>query len=146
MSSEKKANVTKYVEMETLPADPVATVRQFVACINAGDVAAALMTEDHRFLDATGAIHAGREAMIQGWRHYFEGFPDYRIEMEDAIAQENHVALFGWASGSFQGNPERAWRIPGAWRAVVSDGRIAEWRVYADIEPMVRSTGVTREW
>ena|SRR6266404_2509454 len=134
--------------MQMLSTDPVSTVRQFVACINAGDVAglAAMMTEDHRFIDATGALHAGRETMTQGWRHYLAAFPDYRIEMEDAIAQENKVAFFGWACGSFQGKSERAWRIPGAWKAVVSGDRIAEWRVYSDIEPMMRSMGITRDF
>jgi uncharacterized protein (TIGR02246 family) len=134
--------------MQTLPADPIATVRRFVASINAGDIdrLAAIMTEDHRFIDATGTVHAGREPMLQGWRQYFTGFPDYRIEVEDAIAQEDRVAVFGWASGSFQGNPERAWRIPAAWMAVVSGDRIAEWRVYSDIEPMMRSMEIRREW
>ena len=56
-------------------------LKEFAARINAGEAAglAALMTEDHRFVDATGAVHAGRETMTAGWRQYFGMFPDYRI-------------------------------------------------------------------
>jgi len=124
----------------------LAVVRAFVAAINAGDVAgiASLMTEGHRFVDATGAAHSGRQPMSAGWRHYFAMFPDYRIEIEQTVAEGDAVAAFGWAAGSFHGDPEKRWKIPAAFGAVVRDGLIAEWRVYADIEPMLRSAGMER--
>jgi hypothetical protein len=31
---------------------------------------------------------------------------------------------------------ENRWETPAAWRAVVVDGLVAEWRVYTDNEPM----------
>jgi len=33
---------------------------------------------------------------------------------------------------------ENKWEIPVAWKAVVKDGLIAEWRVYADNSPIFR--------
>jgi hypothetical protein len=32
--------------------------------------------------------------------------------------------------------PENHWTTPAAWRASIRDGLIAEWRVYADNEPI----------
>ena len=126
--------------------EPVELVERFVACINAGDVPgiASLMTPAHHFIDATGAFHTGRETMTAGWQQYFSSFPDYRIEVDHMTAHGNVVAAFGWASGSFQGRPERHWRIPAAWRAVVSGSALEEWRVYCDVEPMLQSMGVRR--
>ena len=31
---------------------------------------------------------------------------------------------------------ENTWLLPAAWRAVVRDGRIAQWQVYCDTEPV----------
>ena len=125
---------------------PLSLVQQFVACINAADVAGItnLMTEDHRFIDATGTAHAGRQQMSAGWTQYFGMFPDYHIEIESAVVEGDVVAAFGWASGSFHGESGKAWKFPASFRGTVRDGRMAEWRVYADIEPMLRSMGVCR--
>jgi hypothetical protein len=47
--------------------------------------------------------------------------------------------MFGNARGTFavNGNPPRqnSWEIPAAWKALVIDGRVAEWRVYCDNDP-----------
>ncbi len=125
---------------------PTSLVHRFVACINAADVPGltALMTEDHRFVDATGAVHAGRVQMTAGWVQYFGMVPDYRIEIESALEQGDVAAAFGWASGSFKGEPGKSWKFPAAFRLAARDGRVAEWRVYADIEPMLQSMGVRR--
>src|SRR5271157_1037617 len=125
---------------------PLSIVHKFVACINAADVAgiANLMTEDHRFVDATGIVHAGRQRMSAGWAQYFAMFPDYHIEIEDAVTEGDVVAAFAWASGSFHREPAKAWKLPTAFRGTVRDGRVAEWRVYADIEPMLQSAGMRR--
>jgi ketosteroid isomerase-like protein len=115
---------------------------RFVAAINAHDPAAlaALMSEDHRFIDATGAVH-GPDEMRDGWRQYFATFPDYRIAVEVTTEAGEAVGLFGWASGSHAG---RAWRFPAAWLAIVRGDQLAEWRVFCDVEPMLRSMGAGR--
>ena len=64
---------------------------------------AELMTEDHRFMDATGGVFTGRRTMRQGWESFFGMFPDYRIEVDALVAEGETVALFGWASGTFSG-------------------------------------------
>lgn len=116
--------------------------RSFVARINDRDVPGivALMTPDHVFIDALGNTFDGREKMRQGWVGYFQWFPDYSIEITDAFDHGNIVALFGKARGTFAVNGKLAkdnfWEIPAAWKAVVSEGQIAEWQVYCDNDPV----------
>jgi len=73
---------------------------------------------------------------------------DYQIDVEVIFANGDTVAAFGYASGSFQGKGAEkaggAWRFPAAWKAVVREGKVLEWRVYADVEPMMRSMGMRR--
>ena len=117
---------------------PVEIVLSFMDRINAANVEqlCALMTEDHVFVDGLGNRVQGRETMRKGWTVYFHMFPDYRISHTDIFSQGNVVAAFGSAEGTLavEGKlpHENHWRAPAAWRAVVRDGLIAEWQVFAD--------------
>ena len=124
-------------------ANATEAVKRFVDAINASDVQAIgeLLTEDHQFIDAMGQMHAGRDKMTQGWKMYFHMVRDYAIEIDCTISEDNRVGLFGWARGTCGGT---SWRFPAAWKAEVRDGQLSEWRIYADIEPMLRSMGVQR--
>ena len=110
------------------------TVLAFIDCINAHDVdgLADLMTDDHRFIDAHGNEVAGKEQMIAGWRGYFGMFPDYSIKVMEVFENGESFAMFGVAGASFQGRPEASWRLPAALKAIVRDGRVALWQVFAD--------------
>ena len=110
------------------------TVLAFIDRINAHDVEGlgALMSDDHTFIDAHGNQVSGREKMIAGWRGYFEWFPDYFIEVTDVFGDDDKLALFGFAGGSFKGKQSESWRLPAAWKAIVKDGRITLWQVFAD--------------
>ena len=125
---------------------PVELLLRFVACINEANAAglAALMTEDHCFTDATGGVTEGREKMTGGWKSYFLMVPNYHIEIESTMEQGDAAAAFGSASGAYHGEPEKSWRFPAAFRLVARDGLVAEWRVFADIEPMLQSMGMHR--
>ena len=126
--------------------NPIATVLAFFDAINQHDIdkLAGLMTEDHVFIDALGTSHRGRETMRTGWRGYFAMCPDYRVSHEDIFCSDQHndhvVAAFGSAGGTIRVNektpPENKWRTPAAWRVVVRDGLIQEFRVYADNKPV----------
>ena len=106
----------------------------FVHAINGRDLdaLAELMSDDHAFIDAHGNEVTGRETMIAGWRGYFEWFPDYQIEVTHVFEDGSEFGMFGYAAGSFKGDPERSWRLPAAWRASVKNGRVSLWQVYAD--------------
>lgn len=121
----------------------VDVAREFVERINRRDVdlLCELMTEDHRFVDSDGTVSVtDRESMREGWRGYYAMVPDYRIDIEETIASGDVVVLLGVASGTCAEDgelqPENRWETPAAWKAIVRDDRVAEWRVYADLEPI----------
>lgn len=116
---------------------------EFVDRINRRDVdlLCELMTEDHRFVDSDGTVAVtDRESMREGWRGYYAMVPDYRIDIEETIGSGDVVVLLGIASGTYTADgelhPENRWETPAAWKAVVRDDRVAEWRVWADLEPI----------
>ena len=122
---------------ETSEGGSVAAFRKFVAQINAHDPSGivALCTEDHVFIDSLGSRLSGHKRLERAWTGYFALFPDYRIEVESAAAQDRLVLACGFAAASHTASKKR-WRIPAAWRAIVRKGQIAEWQVYADNKPV----------
>jgi ketosteroid isomerase-like protein len=119
-------------------------VLRFIALINAHDVRGmcALMSEDHLFVDSLGDSLRGRDEMFRAWTSYFFLFPDFTITQSHLFCSGNEVALFGTARGSALRadvpSQREGWMIPAAWRAVVREGRVAEWHIYADNEPVRR--------
>jgi hypothetical protein len=120
----------------------LALVQKFVDRINAQDPdgLAALMTEDHRFIDSLGNTVTGRDNMHGGWRAYFGMVPDYALAPESWLGEGPVVVMFGTAGGSYSPDgvrgEARRWSCPGAFRAVVRGELVEEWRVYADNEPI----------
>ena len=121
---------------------PVRVARAFVEAINRQSVEAlaALMTEDHVFMDGLGTRYEGRETMRVGWEGYFRLIPDYQVVVEETYIDGAVVVLLGMANGTYAVDgrllPENRWQTPAAWRARIRDGLVAEWRVYADNEPL----------
>lgn len=126
---------------------PVAVVLAFLDAINARDVdkLCALMSDDHIFVDGLGNKTQGKDAMRKGWTGYFQWFPDYRVSHEEIFSQGEVVAVFGAAEGTYavKGNlpKENHWTVPAAWKAVVKDGLVKEWRVYTDNQPARKIMG-----
>ena len=119
----------------------VQAARSFVEAVNAHDPAAivALATADHRFIDSLGKPIAA-EQLAAAWQGYFRMVPDYRIAVTRWIPDGDTVVALGTASGTYTSDgtirPEQAWSTPAAWRALIRDGKVAEWQVYADNEPI----------
>jgi len=122
----------------------IALVKQFIARINAHDpVGLGLLSlPGLRFIDATGTRYSLGKP---GWKRYFSTFPDYRMTVDGIVSDGTTVAIFGSARGSFKGRGRRAagaaWHLPVAWRARVRAGKVVEWQVYCDVEPMLQSSG-----
>jgi uncharacterized protein (TIGR02246 family) len=118
--------------------------RGFVRAINLQDVdaLAELMTEGHRFVDSLGNAAEGREKMQAGWAAYFLMVPDYTIAVEEVYGDGPVVVMLGVAQGTYspdgQLKAENQWKTPAAFRALIEDGKVAEWRVYADNDPIRR--------
>ena len=121
---------------------PIEIVLAFMDRINQRDPnqLAELMTENHVFIDSLGQTMRGRATMRKGWQGYYAFCPDYWVSHEDIFQNGNIVAVFGAAGGTISAKgklpSETKWRTPAAWRAVVENGLIQEWRVYADNKPV----------
>ncbi len=78
--------------------------------------------------------------MRQSWNSYFAMVPDYELRIDQRVTVGNMAVLLGkaggtyWTGGEFL--PENKWQTPIAIRAVVRDGLVHEWQVYADNEPI----------
>jgi ketosteroid isomerase-like protein len=120
------------------------TARQLVQHINAHDVEAlaALLSEEHRFVDSLGVVVCGRDSLREGWRQYFRLVPDYRLEVQQLLCVGPDVVLLGAACGTYSSDgtlqAQNAWRTPAAFHAQIRAGRVALWQVYADNEPIRR--------
>jgi uncharacterized protein (TIGR02246 family) len=118
------------------------TAQAFVRSINRHDVdaLAELMTPEHTFVDSLGNTVRGRTTMQTGWAAYFMMVPDYTIAVDETYTDGPVVVMLGVAEGTYAPdgklNPENRWKTPAVFRALVDDGKVAEWRVYADNEPI----------
>jgi ketosteroid isomerase-like protein len=101
----------------------------FNESINGRDIGglAALMSEDHTFVDTEGGAVSGRHACLAAWRGFFAAFPDYRNVFASVSAYGDVVAMTGRSLCS-----EPSLSGPALWTATVRDGKVAQWRVYAD--------------
>ncbi len=121
---------------------PIDLVYAFADRISARDVdgLCELMSDDHIFMDAMDTTVQGREPMRKGWRGYYAMVPDYYIKIEQVFSDGNTVGAFGRAGGTYSSDgtikPENHWEVPATWMAVIRDGKVALWRVYADNEPI----------
>jgi len=128
--------------------NPIQTVLKFEEAINSRnpDAIVALMSADVVVIDSLGTHMQDTAKLRAAWEGYFKMVPDYSISNSQILAAGNTVAVFGSAQGTLVPNndvhpkdgskPNNTWTTPAAWRAVVKDGKIAVWQVFADNEPV----------
>jgi len=116
--------------------------KRFVDAINAHDVdgLTKLMSSDHVLVDSLGKKFPA-SALRSGWQQYFTMVPDYWIKVDQIVSEGTVIFLCGSAGGTFTPkggtiNPENRWKTPAVWRALIKNGKVAEWRVYCDNEPI----------
>jgi hypothetical protein len=134
--------------MESIGHTAETIAQAFVRAINRQHTErlAELMSPAHRFIDALGNVTEGRDKGHECWAAYFRMVPDYSIAIEEyypsnlTADSDPVVIMLGVASGTYTNDgkvhPENHWQTPIAIRALIEDGLVAEWRVYADNEPM----------
>jgi len=122
---------------------PTDVLKWWLAAINSHDpvALAAFMAEDHVFVDSLGNRVAGAKTMEAGWKGYFAMCPDYWIRAAHVMAEGDTILVAGEAGGTIDGEP---WRTPAAWKAVIRDGKVAEWQVFADNKPVYEILGRRR--
>lgn len=130
--------------MENAANTPESVTNAFVRALNRQDLEGILarMSPSHRLVDSIGTIVEGLEKMRAGWAAYLKMVPDYTLAIEETYVTGPVVILLGMAQGTYTRDgkltSENSWQTPIALRAFVEDGLIAEWKVYADNEPMRR--------
>jgi len=85
---------------------------------------AELMTDDHTFIDNLGKVTKGKDVMIEGWRDFFEKYPDYRNIFTCVTIQDNVVVMVGYSTCSC-----KPLDGPNIWTAKIRGRRVSEWRV-----------------
>ena len=100
------------------------------------------MRKDESFLLVHNE-HKGKELMKGGWMEYYRLFPDYKIEVNRIMQDGNVFLLCGTASGSFHGRKEKggSFDIPAAWKAIVENGKVKLWQVFADTHVQFAAMG-----
>ena len=114
---------------------PVAAVVSFIDGINRGDVAhlGSLMTDDHRLQVFDEPPLDGKDANIQAWRGYASSFPTYVIYPHELVATNTEVVVLGHTTGSHLDLPDQQESAQTLlWRAIVRDGRLSLWQLFAD--------------
>jgi ketosteroid isomerase-like protein len=120
----------------------VALTAQFNDHINNRDLngLAALMTDDHRFIDTAGHAISGKSNCLEAWRGFFEAFPDYRNVFHSLAIADNRVVVVGRSSCS-----DVRLDGPALWVSTTRGDRVAEWQVYEDTPANRRALGVGSE-
>ena len=137
-SASGDSNGLDHMNTDRMASNAIDVVRAFIAAINRRNPAeiSALMTDDRTFVDSGGRVLSGRQTMTTGWIGYFRMFPDYEIRVASVFADNQRVAVFGSAAGTYNGKrglvSENRIEMPAAWQAIVTDGKIKHWQVYAD--------------
>jgi ketosteroid isomerase-like protein len=105
----------------------ILTALRFNEKINQQDLEglAELMTEDHTFIDSDAGVTKGKAAMKNGWKNFFERYPDYRNTFSCVTIQNSVVVMIGYSTCSY-----KPLDGPNIWTAKIHGGRISEWRVY----------------
>ena len=98
--------------------------------INQRDVEglAELMTDDHTLVviaNNKAEMTEGKNVVKEGWRGFFEKYPDYRNVFTSVTVQGNVVVMIGYSTCS-----AKALDGPNVWTAKIRRGRVCEWRVF----------------
>ena len=105
--------------------DVMMTALKFNEKINQRDLdgLVKLMTEDHVFIAISGDSDKN---MKEGWRQFFESYPDYRNIFTSVEVSNNVAIMVGYSTCS---NEPRL-NGPSMWTAKIRDVSVSEWRVY----------------
>ncbi len=109
--------------------DPKLIALLFNECITNQNLEglSALMSEDHTFIDHTGAISRPKDFMINAWKSFFAACPKYKNTFSRLESASSTVSIVGHAFWS-----EEKPFDPVLWRARIENDLVAEWRIYED--------------
>jgi dipeptidase E len=137
----KESRVAEVIK-KNIAEDSLSIVKEYINRINRHDLNGMLeiTSDDSVFIDSMGINTAGKMDMEKAWDMFLTFFPDYTIQVKDIISKNGMVAVFGTAKGTVATGgrilAENKFEIPASWTALVKNGKISKWRVYADNEPV----------
>jgi ketosteroid isomerase-like protein len=115
------------------------TVLAFIDRINAHDVDGVidLMAEDYKFVNSAGDTFQGREMMRDTWREQFKLYPDFKIKIQQTVADEHGVGIFGMSLGTYSPpdghvDEENHWEVPAAFLGIARNGKMTYWQTWSD--------------
>jgi hypothetical protein len=116
------------------PTPEVATVLNFIDCINRGDIDGidALIADQHTMQMFNEPPEVGRVSVVEAWAEYLRSFPHFEIHPHSYTAHRG-VAVLGHVTGShvpFNATQPRLVTI--IWSAQVECRRIVSWRLHHD--------------
>lgn len=115
-------------------------VKEFIYYINEHDIDEMMtyLSDDHTMTDSSGVFIRGAKHLKIAWLDFFIHFPDYTIDIDSIVSEKDTVAIFGKAKGTYwkEGELEEKnkFEVPASWQAKIKDGKISEWKVFADIQ------------
>ena len=115
-------------------------VKDFIYYINEHDIDEMMtyLSDDHIMTDSSDVKIKGRKYLKVAWLDFFIHFPDYTIDADEIICERDMVAVYGKAKGTYwkEGELEEKnkFEVPASWQAKIKDGKISEWKVFADIQ------------
>jgi steroid delta-isomerase-like uncharacterized protein len=133
------------------PYSPESVVRGLFEALNARDYKRALACIGDRceWWSMPGeAMHTGGSAVVAGLDQFTSAFPDWRAEIERAVASGPYVAVEWISTGTFRGvfrgklPNGRAFRRRGCSVAEVRQGQIVHYRDYFDRVGMLEQLGL----
>lgn len=118
---------------------PKTIVSAFVEKINEKDIdgLAALMNENHQFIDDEDEVMEGKTKCLASWTVFFQLFPDFRNEVEYFKVKGELVVMAGNSVCS-----EPSLSGPAIWTARVDGDKVSEWRVHTDSKTNRRKLGI----
>ncbi len=104
---------------------------QFNKCITYADIEglAALMTEDHVFIDTENNRIEGKENnIVQAWKPFFTLYPGYRNIFENIVVRGSTVIMQGYSICS----DEILNNVRAIWVAGIINNKVGSWHIYPD--------------
>lgn len=100
------------------------------------DSLSVMLHQDAEFIDTQNRHLTGNQRIAQGWKKYWEIFPDYHLEVENIWIESDSIAIFAMAKATYKNKKsesnENQWEIPMALQLHLINGKIKYWKMYGD--------------
>lgn len=111
---------------------------------------AADLTDDCLLQSPWAGQIVGRDAIARVHQAWFDGFPDFVIDIEELVVDGDRVVevctITGTDTGGFMGLPPtgKAFRVPAVFVYALQDGKIARVRIVYDFTGVLVQTGLIK--